>query len=154
LRFPPSFHFSTIPVLASTDSGGAFAHLAAGGGWTTTIELVNTSGSPADAHLQFYDDNGSPLALPLALPQSGTMSTSASLNQTIGGYSRLVVESSGGAALEVGSARLASSGTVSGFIRFRYDAWDQETIVPVDARNASAYTLVFDNTNGAGRESR
>jgi hypothetical protein len=49
----------------------------------------------------------------------------------------------------VGSARLVASSGVSGFIRFRYNDWDEETIVPVDSHNATAHTLAFDNTNGA-----
>lgn len=144
LRFPPSFHFSTIPVIASTDSGGAFAHLAVGGGWTTTIELLNTTAAPVATHLQFYDDNGNPLMLPVTSTQAAS-----SLDQTVGSYSTVVVQSSGGLAVQTGSARLVSGAGVSGFIRFRYDAWDQETIVRVDSGNGSVYTLAFDNTGGA-----
>lgn len=34
-------------------------------------------------------------------------------------------------------------------VRFRYEPWDQETIVPADSSNGHIYTLAFDNTNGA-----
>jgi hypothetical protein len=149
LRFPPSFHFSTIPVVASTDVGGSFAHLAVGGGWTTTIELINTGASAAHAHLQFYSDDGNPLPLSLSFPQSGGSSTAASFDQTLAPHSRSVIGAAGSSVVQVGSARLTSDGAVTGFIRFRYIPWDQETIVPIDSRSANAYTLAFDNTNGA-----
>ena len=149
LRFPPSFNFSTIPVVASSDSGGAFAHLAAGGGWTTTIELVNTSNAPATAQVELFDDNGNPLTLPLNFPQSGAASSTSTINQTIAPYADLIVQTSGADAVQVGSARLIANGAVSGFVRFRYEPWDQETIVAADSINGQIYTLAFDNTNGA-----
>jgi hypothetical protein len=149
LRFPPSFHFSTIPVVASTDGGGSFAHMAVGGGWTTTIELTNTGAGAAHAHLQFYTDDGNPLPLSLTFPQSGGSSTAAFLDQTLPPHSRSVISAAGSSVVQVGSARLTSDGAVTGFIRFRYGPWDQETIVPVDSRSANSYTLAFDNTNGA-----
>ena len=66
LRFPPSGRVTTIPVLASTDTGGgSMAHLAVGDGWTTTIELVNYGTNFAQANLSFFDDNGEPLSLPV-----------------------------------------------------------------------------------------
>ena len=149
LRFPPSFNFSTIPVVASSDSGGAFAHLAAGGGWTTTIQLANTSNAPATAQVELFDDNGNPLTLPLNFPQSGAASSTSTINQTIAPYADLIVQTSGADAVQVGSARLIANGAVSGFVRFRYEPWDQETIVAADSINGQIYTLAFDNTNGA-----
>ena len=43
------------------------AHLASGNGWQTTFVLVNTGSAPANAALQFFGDNGSPLPLTLSI---------------------------------------------------------------------------------------
>jgi hypothetical protein len=37
---------------------------------------------------------------------------------------------------------------VSGFAIFRYNPTGQEAVVPLETRDASAYVLAFDNTNG------
>ena len=149
LRFPPSGRFTTIPVIANTDPGGGLmAHLAVGDGWTSTIELVNSGPQFAQAHLKFFNDNGTPLSLPWTL--AGSPITASGLDQTLAPHSRVVVAGNpaDGDPLQVGSAQLTTDGYVSGFIRFRYGPRDQEAIVPIEARNASSYILPFDNTNG------
>ena len=61
---------TTLPVLANVGTaGGAMAHMASGGGWQTTLTLVNTGASAATAKLNFFGDNGSALSLPLSFPQ-------------------------------------------------------------------------------------
>ena len=54
----------------------------------------------------------------------------------------------------VGSAQLTTTGTVSGFAIFRYNPTGQEAVVPPETRNASAYVLAFDNTNGLATDWR
>lgn len=149
LRFPLSGRFTTLPVIASTDPGGGLmAHLAVGDGWTTTIELVNSGTKFAQAHLKFFNDNGTPLSLPWTL--AGASTTAPGLDQTLAPHARMVIASNpaDGDPLQIGSAQLTTDGSVSGFIRFRYGPRDQEAIVPIEARNASSYILPFDNTNG------
>jgi hypothetical protein len=48
--------------------------------------------------------------------------------------------------LLTGSAQLSTTGNVSGFVIFRHNG--QEAVVPLESRNANAYILAFDNTNG------
>jgi hypothetical protein len=149
LRFPPSGKFTTIPVLANTDTGGgSMAHLAVGDGWTTTIELVNYGTSFAQANLSFFADSGTPLSLPWNV--SGIPSSASVLNQTMAPHARLVVQSTAldTDPLQTGSAQLATSGSVSGFIRFLYGPRNQEAIVPIESRNVGSYILPFDNTSG------
>jgi hypothetical protein len=50
----------------------SLAHLASGGHWKTTITLTNTGTTWAQVHLQFIDDNGHPLTLPLSFPQTNS----------------------------------------------------------------------------------
>jgi uncharacterized protein YPO0396 len=149
MRFPPGGRFTTIPVIASTDpGGGALAHLAVGDGWKSTIELVNTGATSAQAHLAFFADDGSALLIPVSV--AGTATAVSTIDQTLAPNQRFVIDSSAqsSAPLQIGSAQLSTNGNVSGFIRFRYDPRDEEAIVPLEARNANAYFLAFDNLNG------
>ncbi len=86
--------------------------------------LVNTGVSAAQAHLNFFDDDGNPLILPLSSPQSGGVSTTASsVDGTMNAGATLVVESTGPDAnpLQTESAQLTTDGNVSGFAIFRYE---------------------------------
>jgi len=142
-----------VAVVASSDpGGGSMAHLAVGNGWASTIELINSGATPAQVHVKFFGDDGSPL--PIALTVSGTATTSSAVDQTLAPHARLVIQSTGieSDPLQVGAVQLTSDGTVSGFIRFRYGARGQEASVPVQSRNAGAYLLVFDNTAGLTSE--
>ena len=149
IRFPPGGRFTTIPVVASTDqSGGSMPHLAVGDGWTTTVELVNFGSTSAQAQVVFRGDDGTPLLLPLSF--AGSSTTTSVVDQALAPHARLVIQSraANDAALQIGSAQLTSDGSLGGFIRYRYEPRDQEAIVPLESRNARAYVVAFDNTNG------
>ena len=147
---PPNNALTSIPALANVGTtGGSIAHVASGGdGWQSTFVLVNTGSSAAPATLNFFDDNGNPLLLPLSFPQSGggTSTVASSLTQMLAPGATLLVQSGGSANLLTGSAQLSTTGNVSGFMIFRHN--DQEATVPLESRNANAYVLAFDNTNG------
>ena len=152
LRFsPPNNALTTIPALANVGTGGgSIAHLASGGdGWQTTFVLVNTGTSAAPATLNFFADvTGSPLSLPLSFPQAGggTTTTVPSYTTQLAAGATLVIVSNGAPQLLTGSAQLSTTGHVSGFVIFRHN--NQEAVVPLESRNAHAYVLAFDNTNG------
>jgi len=151
LRFtPPNNALTTIPALANVgNGGGSFAHLASGGdGWLTTFVLVNVGTSSAQATLSFYaDQTGAAMPLPLTFPQGHIAdTTSASVTQSLAAGATLVIVSSGAPLLLTGSAQLSTTGNVSGFVIYRHN--NQEAVVPLESRNASAYILAFDNTNG------
>jgi hypothetical protein len=158
LRFtPPNNALTTIPALAEVGTGGgSIAHLASGGdGWQTTFVLVNTGSTTASATLSFYADQnssypGGPLTLPLAFPQSGDSGTSMSVasytTPQLAAGATLLIVTSGAPQLLTGSAQITSAGNVSGFVIFRHNG--QEAVVPLESRNAQAYIIAFDNTNG------
>jgi hypothetical protein len=79
-----------------------------------------------------------------------TTATTATVDQLMPPHSRLVIQSTAldGDPLQIGSAQLTTDGSVSGFIRFRYDPRNQEAIVPIESRNSPSYIVAFDNTNG------
>ena len=145
---------TTIPALASVGTGGgSIAHLATGNGWQTSFVLVNTGVSAANAHLAFFADDGSPLPLPLGSPQSGDSATTTAsfVDRTLAAGAMLIVQSAKAAsdpAPTVGSAQLTTNGNVGGFVIFRYNPNGQEAVVPLESRNADAYVLAFDNTEG------
>jgi hypothetical protein len=142
---------TTVPVLANVAAGGGtFAHIASGGGWQTTLTLVNAGTSPANVTLDFFDGNGKALALPLTFPQTAATSTASTLTQTMAAGATLIINTEGpatGSAL-TGSAQLATSGQVSGSAVFRYNPSGQEAIVPLESRAPSAFILAYDNTGG------
>lgn len=153
LRFtPPNNALTTIPAVANVGTnGGSIAHLATGNGWQTTFVLVNVGASAAPVNLKFFDDNGSPLSLPLSYPQAGGGSTTVApaVNQMLAAGAMLIVESAApesDPAPTVGSAQLTTNGNVGGFVIFRYNPDGQEAVVPLENRNANAYILAFDNT--------
>ncbi len=151
LRFtPPNNALTTIPALANVGTGGgSIAHFASGGdGWQTTFVLVNTGTTLAPATLSFFtDQTGIAQPLPLTFPQGNIAATSAtSVTQTLAPGATLIIVSTGAPQLITGSAQLTSTGNVSGFVIFRHN--NQEAVVPLESRNASAYVLAFDNTNG------
>ncbi len=113
--------------------------------------LVNIGASAAQVNLNFFDDNGSPLSLPLSFPQSGggSSTTAPAVNQVLAAGATLIVESAApesDPAPTVGSAQLTTNGNVGGFVIFRYNLDGQEAVVPLENRNANAYILAFDNT--------
>jgi hypothetical protein len=152
LRFsPPNNALTTIPALANVGTGGgSIAHLASGGdGWQTTFVLVNTGTGAAPATLSFFADmTGAPLSLPLSFPQAGggTTMTVPSYTTQLAAGATLVIVSNGAPSLLTGSAQLTTTGHISGFVIYRHN--NQEAVVPLESRNANAYVLAFDNTNG------
>ena len=153
IRFTPPGALTTLPTLANlTTAGGLMSHLASGAGWETTFVLVNMGTNAAQARLSFFADDGSALSLPLTFPQAsgGSPATQSFLSQTIAGGASLWVQSTGAVntALLTGSAQLTTTGSVGGFVIFRYNPNGQEAAVPLESRNSATYILAFDNTGG------
>ena len=84
----------------------------------------------------------------MTFPQGNIADTTASsVTQPLAAGATLVIVSGGlTAQLLTGSAQLATTGNVSGFVIFRHNG--QEAVVPLENRNASGYVIAFDNTNG------
>lgn len=138
-------------IIVGATLAGSMAQLASGGGWDTTITLANAGTSPAQVQLNFFDNDGNPLSLPLTLVQTSNDTANAtSVNQTIAPGATLVIVTQGNSGVtQVGSAQLTTDGNVGGFAIFHSQFTDQECVVPFETRTASAYVLAFDNTNGA-----
>ena len=128
------------------ENGASVPHVVSGGGWQTTFLLVNTGPNPASANLNFFDDSGSPLSMPLVYPQSGRSVTASSISEQIaGGGSITVIASDAGPAQE-GYATFTTNGEAGALTILRYNPTGQELGLPVETRNANSYLLAYDHT--------
>jgi hypothetical protein len=149
IRYTPP---GTLTTLAPLNFGpGLLPHIAAGNGWQTTFVLVNgpnVGTSYAQADLNFFDNNGNPLPVPLTVLETGASTTTASLSLSIPPNASRWIQTTASAAsaLLTGSAQLSAG--VSGFAIYRYNPNGQEAVVPLETRNAATYLIPFDNTNG------
>ena len=143
---------TTVPVLAEVVAGtGSMPHITYNGGWETTITLVNTGTSQTTPTLSFYGNDGTPLAVPLTYPQTNTVSNSVSISPQLAPGQVLIMQTQGQDQQPsiAGSAVLSSlKGEVGGSAIFRYSPSGQEGVVPLETRNATAFVLGFDDTNG------
>ncbi|MGJ5818323.1 hypothetical protein [Paludibaculum fermentans] len=142
LRFRGSA-ITTIPVLTAITGGGSMTHIASGGGWKTTITLVNQGTAPAPIRLNFYAGDGQPLLLPLG--QGESVDTTA---RTLAPGASLILESEGpsGSPTLSGWAELVTDGAVGGFAIFQ--SGGQEAVVPIESRRTGTDVLWYDNTAG------
>ena len=125
-------------------------HITYNGGWETTITLVNTGTSQTTPTLSFYGNDGSPLAVPLSYPQTGTVSNTASISPVLAPGQLVIMQTEGqdAQASIAGSGVLSSpKGEVGGSAIFHYTPSGQEGVVPLETRNATAFVLGFDDTN-------
>src|SRR5215472_12500565 len=142
--------FNVMAAAPPPALAGAMAQIASGGGWDTTLTLVNTSGSSGQGTLNFFGNDGSPLDLPFTFPETQSMAgvADSSLSFTINGKALLMLDDqqSGNPNAQVGSAQLLTNSSISGFATFKYIPTGQEAVVPLETRNAPSYLLAFDNT--------
>jgi hypothetical protein len=148
----PYVQFSVTGDTSDFITSASAAQLASGGNWMTTITLINTDTGPVNVSLNFYDNDGYPLQLPLTFPQnpSGAQTTST-FTGTLNAGAELVIISNGPASqpTKVGWAQLLANGNVSGSALFAWGGSSlQEATAPFETSNPGAFVLSFDNTNG------
>ena len=114
------------------------------------MALVNTGATTAAATLNFFGDGGNPLTLPLTSLDTGVTTNASMAVESLAPGASVWIQSAALASsnLLTGSAQLTTTGNVSGYAIFRYNPNGQEAVVPIEARNAAAYLIPFDNTNG------
>src|SRR5450432_822387 len=148
---------------ATPQSRAAFSHIAAGGGWATTITLINTSPAPVPVTVAFHGDDGSAWSLPAAITQRGVTQTSAaaSVNAVVNPNATLLIsmgdpitgEITGdqSASTVTGWADVQSSGSLGGYAIFRSTPGagsPSEGTAPLQTQFPSAITLPYDNSSG------
>src|ERR1035441_6417892 len=95
---------------------GVLSHIAAGGGWTTVITLVNTSSAAVPVTVALHNDDGSVLTLPVTTTQQGNSqtTTTASVSATINPNATLLMSTGQLASTVVGWADVLSTGSLGG----------------------------------------
>ena len=152
---PPGSSFGpALDNVIVAEVSGVLAQLASGGGWKTTITLVNPSSTQNVARLAFWADDGSPLTLPFTVSQQGTslVVTASSLERTMDASATLLVETEESSSTTfAGWIGVQCSGSVIGFAIFRQrspSGNDAEGTAPLENANATNLILPYDNTKG------
>jgi hypothetical protein len=159
----PTFAQQNVPNPRPTPSGRArpqllstvgigndiITHLADGGGWKTSITLINLSqAKTATFTLKFFGDSG--VAQPFSLEGFGSTST---LTGTLSAGGSTVIKTTGtSAVITQGWAQFdyfATTDSVGGFAVFT-NSNGNEAAVPFESSIGENPILSFDNTNGLG----
>ena len=138
----------TFPVQALSRIG-SFGQVASGGGWETTMVLLNLSDSAVAARVSFFADDGTPLTFRI----KGSVSSGPFTDVTIApGSSVSLVSEASTAGLVTGWADVEASGALRGYSIFRLrlpGLPDRGSPgIPMDVKSAPSLTVPFDNTNG------
>jgi hypothetical protein len=142
------------PPTSVPSRSGVLSHIAAGGGWTTVITLINTSSSAVPVTVVLHGDDGSALTLPVTTTQQGASqtSTTASVNATINPNATLLISTGDQiASTAVGWADVLSTGSLGGYAIFRstpQTGSPSEGTVPLQSQFPPAVTLPYDDTAG------
>ena len=143
----------TVVAAATLTRAGALSQIGAGGGWDSTILLINTSSAPVAARLVFHNDDGSSLSLPLSVTQQGVSQsiTTATLDQVINSNATLLVNTASQSTSTVtGWVDVLSAGSISGAAIFRYTGGGtaSEGTAPLQSQTQSTIVYPYDNTLG------
>jgi probable HAF family extracellular repeat protein len=136
-----------VPIRA-----GVLSHIATGGGWDTTITLINTSSTQAEATVRFFAGDGSALQLPLEVTQKGSTQPfrGSRLERVMDPNTSLLIVTHELATTVTGWAEVTSTGPLGGFAIFRQHGGgpSSEGTVPLQTRFPSTMTLPYDNNSG------
>jgi len=143
----------TVVSAGALTSIGSFAQFPTGGGWNTSITLVNTGTSAVAVRLVIRTEDGSALAVPLTVTQQGTVQTltASTLDAVVNPNATLhVVSASQSAAAVGGWVNLLTSGAINGFAIFTYTGTNpaSEGTVPLQLQTSNTVDLPYDNTGG------
>jgi hypothetical protein len=144
-------------ALAQSTVTALFAHVAVGGGYTTTFTLLNTGSTTLTGNLILTKQDGSPLSAAFAGPSSfSATSASVPLTIPIGGTQFWVASTAGDPSTTVaGWARVESSGgTLGGVATFEYaPGGTLSTIAGVlSAESVQFATIPVDDNHAQGRD--
>ena len=126
---------SVEAVTSAASSPKTIPHVAAGGGWKTTIILVNCDNTAASFTLNFLADDGKGLPLPVTgtIPEGGaqTIETSGLPADTVTGW-----------------AEVLSSQCVGGTAIYRMQSSGQEATAPMLSGGGRKLVMPFDSGQG------
>ncbi len=116
---------------------------AAEGRWSTALYFTNTGPSTTGFTVDFYNNDGTPMAVPVV----GGTATSVPVTVAQGATAQIQITSAG--ALTQGWASVILPAEVKGFGIFRQSVTgreDQEAVVPVSDDSKQSYVLIWDDS--------
>ena len=144
--------FSSLPVVTNPADAtgriqtGAIAEVVAGGGYTTGIFFHNTGTTPAPFSIQFYDDQGKPMALPFATGSatkiSGTLPAQGSAYYEANAAQNTTITGSG-------QSSVGDSIVIQTVLRRNVNGTFDEAAVPY-ALGSREFVIPFDSTTVSG----
>jgi hypothetical protein len=140
-------------IVADTTTGNrVVTHMAAGGGWSTLIVLINLGTTPANYTLKFFGDSGSPQEFNFKNPATQQVLGNQSVlsgNLPLGGEVYIKARDQANTTT-TGWALIdpSSIGDIGAEVVFTYDLNGQQAIVPVENASTQKFTIPFDNTGG------
>ena len=152
LRASPRYTLASIePIntaaLPAAGTTATISQIADGGGWETTMILVNTGSAPAPVSVRFTQPYGTPWALPVA----GTGGVSEYSDVIPVGGSRIIDTAGFSPILSQGWGQVITTGSVAGTAIFRQQlsiVRDAEGAVPLNLSGMQQFVVPFDNTVG------
>jgi hypothetical protein len=145
---------SITDAQSSLTPRGVFSQVVSGGGWGSSIYLINPASKAVQASLAFRADDGSPLRLPLTTTAGGASHSTmdSQLELTLApGSTALVVTSSDSVSELQGWAQVSGTGTVSGYEVFHYmpaSGRQSEATVILEQELHPLLVLPFENADG------
>jgi uncharacterized protein (TIGR03118 family) len=147
-----SFQLTIQPPATTTPLSrvGSFAQVASGGGWKSTITLINLSSSAVNAQINLYGDSGAASMLPVSFPQFSASTVLSSMTVSVGANDSVVVQTSASTStVSVGWVDVLASGALSGYLAMEATSpLDSQGTMPLDSRLSTSLLMPFDNTNG------
>ena len=146
----PKFH---PEITADTTTGNrVIPHIASGGGWDTTVALLNLGSTAANYTLRFYGDTGTPQELPFAnVITNQQLGTQSVLTGQIPVGGLLLLDAlNAGKTVTTGWALIdpASTGDIGALAIFAYNPTGQQATVPAEASSAQSFVLGYGNAGG------
>jgi hypothetical protein len=131
---------ATFAVFSPAPNIQTISHIADGGGWRSSIILVNTDVVPALYAVNFWNDSGASYAPPLAL--------GAATGIIPVGGSTIIQTADSAYTLTEGWAQVTSDQSLGGTAIFRYDPWSQEAAVPLLTSGGVTLEIPYQVGNG------
>ncbi|MEP7362868.1 MAG: hypothetical protein ABI972_06400 [Acidobacteriota bacterium] len=135
-------------------SDQVFPHIAVGGGWRTTIVIVNIGTPATNFELRFYGQDGKPLPVTFSNPPLGEIITTTSVQGRLTPGASFHYEIVDSGPLRTGWATLAYDSAqtrIGGYATFRQTVTgrpDFEALVPLSALDDYKFFMPFDNRPG------
>lgn len=134
----------------SAARSGVVSQVASGGGWSTSLYLVNATASAVPVVVKFWANNGTALTLPLTVTMTGVNQTSnaSSVSETVAPNATLLIASESQTSTEsTGWAEIISTGVITGYGAFHYTSpsgVESEGTVPFETAFSPSFILPYD----------